>query len=62
MIMEKKEGKKIIVEGEELELDKVKSMEFTMDLKIPKEDFDRLLKAMSFMSDKSSGGKRCGKK
>lgn len=62
MIMDKKGRKKIVVEGEELELDKVKSMEFTMDLKIPKEDFDRLLKAMSFMSDKNSGGKRRGKK
>lgn len=45
--MAKKDSKKIVVEGQEV---KIKSMEFTLDLNVRKEDFDKLLKAMSKIS------------
>ena len=45
--MTKKVSKKIVVEGQEA---KIKSMEFTLDLNVRKEDFDKLLKAMSNIS------------
>lgn len=44
--MAKKE-KKIEAKGQEVDLSKIKSVRFTLDLKIPKEDFDELLKKMS---------------
>lgn len=45
--MTKKVSKKIVIEGQEA---KIKSMEFTLDLNVRKEDFDKLLKAMSNIS------------
>ena len=38
--MTKKVSKKIVIEGQEA---KIKSMEFTLDLNVRKEDFDKLL-------------------
>ena len=45
-----KKKKKIVVEGQEVDLSKIKSMQFTLDLldlQIPKEEFDKLLAAMA---------------
>lgn len=39
--------KKIIVGGEEVDLSKIKSIKFTLDVEIPKKQFDELLRAMS---------------
>lgn len=41
-----KKRKKIVMDGQEVELGK-KPMEFTLELNIPKEDFDKLLAAMA---------------
>ena len=43
----KKRSKKIVVERQEMT---IKSMQFTLDLVVNKEDFDKLLKAMSNIS------------
>lgn len=48
-----KKKKKIVVEGQEVDLSKIKSIQFALDLQIPKEDFDKLLAAMAnIKSDK----------
>lgn len=41
-----KKGKKIVIDGQEVELGK-KPMKVTLELNIPKEDFDKLLAAMA---------------
>lgn len=47
-----KKRKKIVMDGQEVELGK-KPMEFTLELNIPQEDFDKLLSAMAnIKSDK----------
>lgn len=45
--MAKKEKKKMVIEGQEVT---IKSMQLTLDLNVRKEDFDKLLKAMSNIS------------
>ena len=56
--MEKK-TKKIVVEGQEVDLSKVKSIQFTLEIKIPKEEFDKLLGEMANLklekAEKKSG-------
>lgn len=42
-----KKKKKIVVEGQEVDLSKIKSLQFTLDLQIPKEEFDKLLSSMA---------------
>lgn len=39
--------KKIVVEGQEVDLSEIKSLKLTLDLEIPKSEFDKLLKSMS---------------
>ena len=52
-----KKKKKIVVEGQEVDLSKIKSMQFTLDLQIPKEEFDKLLASMAnIKSDKDEKG------
>lgn len=47
-----KKGKKIVIDGQDVELGK-NPMEVTLELNIPKEDFDKLLAAMAnIKSDK----------
>ena len=54
-----KKKKKIVVEGQEVDLSKVKSIQFTLDLTIPKEEFDKLLGEMANLklekAEKKSG-------
>ena len=48
-----KKKKKIVVDGQEVDLSKIKSIQFTLDLQIPKEEFDKLLSSMAnIKSDK----------
>ena len=48
-----KKKKKIVVDGQEVDLSKIKSIRFTLDLQIPKEEFDKLLSSMAnIKSDK----------
>ena len=48
-----KKKKKIVVDGQEVDLSKIKSIQFTLDLQIPKEKFDKLLSSMAnIKSDK----------
>lgn len=48
-----KKKKKIVVDGQEVDLRKIKSIQFTLDLQIPKEEFDKLLSSMAnIKSDK----------
>ena len=42
-----KKKKKIVVEGQEVDLSKIESMQFTLDLQIPKVEFDKLLASMA---------------
>ena len=42
-----KKKKKIVVDGQEVDLSKIKSIQFTLDLQIPKEEFDKLLSSMA---------------
>ncbi len=42
-----KKKNKIVVEGQEVDLSKIKSVKMTLDLEIPKSEFDKLLKSMS---------------
>lgn len=42
-----KKKKKIVVEGQEVDLSKIKSVKLTLNLEIPKSEFDKLLKSMS---------------
>lgn len=50
-----KKGKKIVIDGQEVELGK-NPMEVTLELNIPKEDFDKLLAAMANI--KSDNGEK----
>ena len=43
--MGKKKGK-MKVEGQEVDLGKIKSIKWTLDVEVPKEEFDKLVKAM----------------
>lgn len=42
-----KKKRKIVVDGQEIDLSKIKSVKLTLDLEIPKSEFDKLLNSMS---------------
>ena len=41
-----KKKTKITVEGKEVDLSKIKSIKWTLDVEVPKDEFEKLVKAM----------------